>query len=60
MHREEIFLEADVAARLNTYKKNGQKIIAVGTTSIRVLESFCDINGILTAGHSDTDIFIYP
>lgn len=60
MHSEEIFLEDAVAQRLNTYKQSGQKIIAVGTTSIRVLESFSDTHGRLTGGQTHTDIFIYP
>lgn len=40
MHHEYIELEETVAKRLNSYKKQGKNIIAVGTTSVRVLESF--------------------
>jgi len=44
MHSEYIELEETTAQRLNDYKKAGKRIIAVGTTSIRVLESFSDEN----------------
>lgn len=40
MHSEYISLGKDTAIRLNSYKSEGKRIIAVGTTSIRVLESF--------------------
>ncbi|MDD2871488.1 MAG: tRNA preQ1(34) S-adenosylmethionine ribosyltransferase-isomerase QueA [Candidatus Gracilibacteria bacterium] len=60
MHSEYIELEQDTATRLNDYKSKGKRIIAVGTTSIRVLESFSNENGILEAGSKDTNIFIYP
>ena len=60
MHSEYIELEEEVAERLNTYKQKGKNIIAVGTTSIRVLESFSDDSGKLTPGNKDTEIFIYP
>ncbi|MDD5769611.1 MAG: tRNA preQ1(34) S-adenosylmethionine ribosyltransferase-isomerase QueA [Candidatus Gracilibacteria bacterium] len=60
MHSEFIELKKEVAERLNNYKKSGKNIIAVGTTSIRVLESFCNENGILSYGSKKTSIFIYP
>ena len=60
MHSEYIELEEASAKRLNEYKKSGKRIIAVGTTSIRVLESFSDENGILRHGKDNTNIFIYP
>ena len=60
MHHEYIELEKDVAERLNQYKKQWKRIIAVGTTSIRVLESFSNDNWILKYGSKDTNIFIYP
>jgi S-adenosylmethionine:tRNA ribosyltransferase-isomerase len=44
MHKEYIELEDNVATKLNNYKQNGKRIIAIGTTSIRVLESFSDEN----------------
>jgi S-adenosylmethionine:tRNA ribosyltransferase-isomerase len=49
MHSEYIEIEPEVAERLNEYKKNGKRIIAIGTTSVRTLESFADENGILHA-----------
>lgn len=60
MHSEYIELDEDVASRLNYYKKSWKRIIAVGTTSNRVLESFSDKNWLLSFGKRDTDIFIYP
>lgn len=60
MHAEYIELSKDTAERLNKYKKQGKRIISVGTTSIRVLESFSDEQGIIHPGKKDTDIFIYP
>jgi S-adenosylmethionine:tRNA ribosyltransferase-isomerase len=60
MHSEYIELEEDVANRLNEYKKQWKKIIAVWTTAIRVLETMSDENWILHSWEKDTDIFIYP
>ena len=60
MHKEYIDLEEDTATRLNQYKSEWKRVIAVGTTSIRVLESFSDINWVLQAWNTETDIFIYP
>jgi S-adenosylmethionine:tRNA ribosyltransferase-isomerase len=60
MHWEYIELEEKVAERLNKYKLEWKNIIAVWTTSIRVLESFSDDSGKLTAWKTETEIFIYP
>lgn len=60
MHSEYIELEKDVAKRLNQYKKEWKRIIAVGTTAIRVLESFSDDKWVIDYWEKDTDIFIYP
>lgn len=60
MHSEWYELKEDVTRRLNEYKKKGKRIIAVGTTATRVLESCVDDNGLLKGGTRDTDIFIYP
>jgi len=60
MHSEWFELPDDVAKRLNEAKKTGKKIIAVGTTAIRVLESCSDDNGQLKSQINETDIFIYP
>lgn len=60
MHSEFIELKKEVAERLNNYKKSWKNIIAVWTTSIRVLESFCNENWILSYWSKKTSIFIYP
>lgn len=60
MHSEYIEIDADTAQRLNSYKKQGKRIIAVWTTSVRTLESFTDNTGHLWHGSLDTEIFIYP
>lgn len=60
MHSEYIELDEQTAQRLNAYKKEGKRIIAVGTTSVRTLESFAASQWILTHGNKETDIFIYP
>lgn len=60
MHSEQIEIDKNTAERLNDYKKQGKRIIAVGTTSVRTLESFCTQNGTLEYGQKDTQIFIYP
>ncbi len=60
MHSEYIELEKDVAKRLNQYKLEWKRIIAIWTTSIRVLESMSDEKWIIHPWEKDTDIFIYP
>ncbi len=60
MHSEWAMIDKATAKRLNQYKKNGQRIISVGTTACRTLESFSDKKGKLKAGAKFTDIFIYP
>ncbi|MCA9374366.1 tRNA preQ1(34) S-adenosylmethionine ribosyltransferase-isomerase QueA [Candidatus Peregrinibacteria bacterium] len=60
MHSERYILREDVASRLNTAKKEGRRIIAVGTTSVRVLEDGFDKGAGFLAGERETNIFIYP
>ena len=60
MHSESFELDPDTAKRLNEYKKKGKRIIAVGTTSVRVLETSFKINRGFVPHQGDTDIFIYP
>lgn len=60
MHSEYYDIEDQVADLINETKKAGKKVIAVGTTSIRTLESSIDKNGLVKAGSGSTDIFIYP
>lgn len=60
MHSEYYEVTQETADLLNNAKKSGRRIIAVGTTSVRVLESATDDDGVIHAGHDNTDIFIYP
>ncbi|MGN1228018.1 MAG: tRNA preQ1(34) S-adenosylmethionine ribosyltransferase-isomerase QueA [Christensenellales bacterium] len=60
MHSEYYQIGEEECKILNNAKANKQRIIAVGTTSIRVLESASTPNGELVAGSGYTDIFIYP
>ena len=60
MHSEFYIVEPEQAELINRVKKEGGKIVAVGTTSCRTLESATDENGILKAGSGWTDFFIYP
>lgn len=59
MHKEFATISADVASVINTAKQEGRRIIAVGTTSVRTLESFMQ-DGTLTHGSMWTDIFLTP
>lgn len=60
MHSEFFLLSERAAKRLNAYKKAGRRIIAVGSTSCRVLESCSDFRGKLHPKSGETNIFIYP
>ena len=60
MHSEFYMVEEEQAAIINETKKNGGRVICVGTTSCRTLESATGEDGILKAGSGWTDIFIYP
>jgi len=60
MHSESFELTAETAEKLNEAKQAGKKIVAVGTTSIRVLESCTDDDGNLVPQSGETDIFIMP
>ena len=60
MHSEYYEITKEVAETINNAKQNGQRVIAVGTTSVRVLESACDENGLLSEKKAYTQIFIYP
>lgn len=60
MHKESYVLTADTVKKIATVKKNQKKVVAVGTTSVRVLESIYRNHGRLEAEESETDIFIYP
>ena len=60
MHSEFYIVEEDQAKLINDTRKNGGRVIAVGTTSCRTLESAADENGNIKACEGDTEIFIYP
>ena len=60
MHSEFYIVEEDQAKLINDTKKNGGRVIAVGTTSCRTLESATGEDGVLKSGSGWTEIFIYP
>lgn len=60
MHSEYFCISSESAERINLAKREGRRVIAVGTTSVRALESATDENGVLQAGSGNTEIFIYP
>ena len=60
MHSEFYQIEESEAEKINRAKEKGGRIICVGTTSCRTIESAADENGHLRAGSGWTDIFIYP
>lgn len=60
MHSEFYEMSQENADKLNAARREGRRIIAVGTTSVRVLESACDENGVFHPAKQETSIFIYP
>ena len=60
MHSEHYYIKQEDAEIINETKKNGGRVIAVGTTSCRVLETVADENGMVCETEGDTKIFIYP
>jgi len=60
MHSEHFYIKQEDAKKINNAKKEGRRVIAVGTTSCRVLESIADENGMVRITEEDTSIFIYP
>lgn len=60
MHSEFYVVEESEAEKINSTKREGGRVICVGTTSCRTIESAGDENGVLKAGSGWTDIFIYP
>lgn len=60
MHTEHYYIKKEDADKINKAKSNGNRVIAVGTTSCRVLESVADENGRVKEIEGDTNIFIYP
>lgn len=60
MHSEHFYIKQEDVEKINTAKRNGKRVIAVGTTSCRVLESIADESGYVKKIEEDTSIFIYP
>ena len=60
MHTEHYYLPEETADLINQTKKRGDRVIAVGTTSCRTLESVASREGKICPSSGDTDIFIYP
>ena len=60
MHSEHYYIKEEDAKKINQSKKEGKRVIAVGTTSCRVLETIADENGMVRETSGDTKIFIYP
>lgn len=60
MHSEFYKIDQTAAEKINAAKREGRRVIAVGTTSVRTLESVADENGMVRACEGDTEIFLYP
>jgi S-adenosylmethionine:tRNA ribosyltransferase-isomerase len=60
MHTEALAVSQETADAVNRARAEKRRVIAVGTTSTRVLESMTDDNGMLRSGEGETGIFIYP
>ena len=60
MHTEHYYIKKEDADKINSAKLAGKRVIAVGTTSCRTLESVADENGIVKECEGDTGIYIYP
>lgn len=60
MHSEHFYIKKEDAEKINKAKRSGHRVIAVGTTSCRVLETVADENGFVKETEGDTKIFIYP
>ncbi len=60
MHSEYYEVSDEAAERINLAKREGRRIIAVGTTSVRTLETVACADGTVRAGKGETQIFLYP
>ena len=60
MHSEYFSVSAEAAETINRAKAEGRRVICVGTTSVRTVESVADENGVLSECSGNTEIFIYP
>ncbi|MBR2616665.1 MAG: S-adenosylmethionine:tRNA ribosyltransferase-isomerase, partial [Clostridia bacterium] len=60
MHAEYYEVTKETAEIVNLAKREGRRVIAVGTTSVRTLETVANEDGTITAGSGETQIFLYP
>ena len=60
MHSEYYEVTEEAAERINRAKREGRRIVCVGTTSVRTLETVADMGGLVHAGRGETSIFLYP
>jgi len=60
MHKEHYHISPEACAGINAAKERGNRVVAVGTTSVRVLETSSTDDGKVLPGEGETDIFIYP
>ena len=60
MHTEHYYIKSEDAEKINKAKREGHKVIAVGTTSCRTIETIADENGYVKECEGDTSIYIYP
>lgn len=60
MHVEHYYIKEEDAEKINKAKREGHRVIAIGTTSCRTLETVADENGYVKACEGDTGIYIYP
>lgn len=58
MHKERFYISEETADIINTYKSHGKKLLAVGSTSVRALETAADEKGYIKSGEQYSDIFI--
>lgn len=60
MHSEYYEISEDAAETVNAAKREGRRVVAVGTTSVRTLETVADDKGMVRPCHGNTEIFLYP
>ena len=60
MHSEYYEVSEEAAKAINRAKQEGRRVICVGTTSVRTLETVADMGGLVHAGRGETSIFLYP
>ncbi len=60
MHSEYYEVSEEAAAKINAAKREGRRVICVGTTSVRTLETVANADGTVNAGNGETSVFLYP